>query len=274
MKKTSLFKKITVSISGIFLLLYVVIFIFFATGGQEQMLFPARTIAIEQELNFALEHEELFVETPDGEKLNGVLFSAETPKGIVLHFHANIENILDMEAVAKPFIENNYSFITMDYRTYGKSTGELSEKNLFADASLFMSLLEDRGWSQSDIILYGRSVGTGIATNLASKTNPRGLILHSPYISMELLMSENMPFLPMSMIFRYPLHSAEYMAKVSCPVIILHGDLDELVPIAHAKTLSEVRGELVVIEGGDHENLRDFPGFQAEINEFLETIKL
>lgn len=272
MKKNARIKKIALYTGAIILLLYVGLSVFFYQA-QESLLFPARTIPLETELNFTLDHEELFVETPDGETLNGVLFTAEEPKGVILHFHANVENILDMESVAKPFIENKYSFITMDYRTYGKSTGELSEANLFADAALFMQFLESRGWSQSDIILYGRSVGTGISTQLASKTNPRGLILHSPYSSMELLMSGNMPFLPMSLIFKYPLHSAEYMKNVKCPVIILTGELDEVVPLSHAQTLAGIKGKLVVFKDGDHDNLREFPKFHAEIEDFLASIK-
>lgn len=261
-------KAMVISISVI-TILYVAFCILFYTS-QENFLFPAKKIADDYKIDSSLNFEELTLKVSDEVQLSGILFNANQPKGIVLHFHGNEQNILDMESLAKPFVDMGYSFVSMDYRTYGKSTGTLSEENLFLDAKLFLELLEKRGWKQSDIILMGHSIGTGIATQLASISNTKALILYAPYYTFKDLISEKMPILPIGMLIKYPLNSAKYMESVNCPVLILHGTLDELVPINHAKKLSKINGKLISIENGEHENLTEFDEFWMGISQFLK----
>ena len=261
-------KVMVISISVISILYITFCILFYA--NQDKFLFPAKKIESDYKINFSLNFEELTLKVSDDVQLSGILFNANQPKGIVLHFHGNEQNVLDMESLAKPFVDMGYSFVAMDYRTYGKSTGELSEKNLFSDAKLFLELLEKRGWTQSDIILMGHSIGTGIATQLASISSTKALILYAPYYTFKDLISEKMPILPIGLLLKYPLNSAKYMKSVNCPVLILHGTLDELVPINHAKKLSEINGKLISIENGKHENLTGFDEFWMEISRFLE----
>lgn len=271
MKTIRLKKVIAISLATLFFLYLVLCLTFHLT--QEQFLFPAKKIAAEAKLKYQLNYEELTLKVSKDVQLSGVMFKADKPKGVVLHFHGNYQNILDMETLAKPFIAMDYSFVTMDYRTYGKSTGELSEEKLFSDAALFLQLLEKKGWKQSDIILMGHSIGTGIATQLASVTKPKGLILYAPYYTFKELISETIPFLPVGLLLKYSLNSAQYMKSVNCPVLILHGNLDELVPVNHAKRLSEIKGKFVLIEEGKHENLTDFDKFWIEIKNFMGKIQ-
>ena len=116
----------------------------------------------------------------------------------------------------------------------------------------------------------GHSIGTGIATQLASISNTKALILYAPYYTFKDLISEKMPILPIGMLIKYPLNSAKYMESVNCPVLILHGTLDELVPINHAKKLSKINGKLISIKNGEHENLTEFDEFWLEISKFLK----
>lgn len=267
MKVKRLKKVFVISFGAVFFLYLLACLTFYLT--QENFLFPAKKIASDYKINSSLNFEELTLKVSDDVQLSGIILNANQPKGIVLHFHGNEQTILDMEALAKPFVGMGYSFAAMDYRTYGKSTGELSEENLFSDAKLFLELLEKRGWKQSDIILMGHSIGTGIATQLASVSNPRALILYAPYYTFQDLISEKMPILPIGLLLKYPLNSAEYIKSVDCPVLILHGTLDELVPINHAKKLAQIKGQLISIEHGQHDNLIDFEGFWNEISKFL-----
>lgn len=238
---------------------------------QEKAIFLSRTIPVEQPLNFSIQHQELFLNTDDGAMLNGVYFYARQAKGVMLYFHGNAQNILDMQYAAKPFVDRGYDFLAMDYRSYGKSTGKLSEENLFDDAALFYDWLKNNDWQENEIILYGRSLGTGIATELASRTNPAGVLLYSPYYSMSSLVADIYPIFPARLLLKYPLESGKYMQTVTAPVLILHGDKDTLIPIEHAQELSEVRGKLVVFEGGGHNRLTRFPLFWESIDEFLDT---
>ncbi|MEO1383281.1 MAG: alpha/beta fold hydrolase, partial [Bacteroidota bacterium] len=267
-----LFQKFFLYLVAFIFLLYicVCIYLFFI---QEKSIFPARKIPINQDLGFSLPHEEIFLDTPDGARVHGVMFPVDSARGVVLHFHGNGENVLDLEQDAKEFLEIGYTFLAMDYRSYGKSTGKLSEKHLFEDALLFMQFLEKRGWKQSDIIVYGRSIGTGIATQLASVTQPRGLILYSPYYSMRSLVGELLPFLPTGLILQYPLNTAKYLKAVDCPVLILHGEKDHVIPFHNAQKLAKIKGKLVSFADGDHNNLTSYSLFWREVDGFMRSVR-
>ena len=266
------FRKYLIYVVAASLVLYSAIIMYFYSI-QERALFYARTVPMEQPLGFAIQHQELFLNAPDGAVLNAVYFYAQNPEAVVLYFHGNAQNIMDMQRAAKPFVDRGYDFLAMDYRTYGKSTGELSEENLFNDATLFLDWLREFGWSDENIIYYGRSLGTGIAIELASRSKPRGILLYSPYYSMHTLVNDIYPFLPVDLILKYPLESGTYMTSVTSPVLIIHGDKDNLIPFHHAEQLAGVRGELVVIKGGGHNGLTRRPQFWESIDKFLDEIK-
>ena len=239
---------------------------------QEQSLFPANTIPAGLVYDFKLPHEEIFIDAPDGARLNGVFFDAENSRGVVLHFHGNAENMLNMEQTARQFVQLGFSFLAVDYRSYGKSTGRLSEQNLFDDAMLIMQFLKQQGWEESQIVLYGRSIGTGVAIQLASKTNPAGVILYSPFYNMQQLVSEMFPFLPVNLLLQYPMQSDNYLKLTESPVLMLHGDNDTIIPVHHAQQLGEIRGRLVIIAGGGHNDLTRYPLFWQEVSQFLASV--
>ena len=269
--KRILKKLISFPVAGI-VLLYIGVCIYFYSI-QEMSLFPARTIPHDFIYTFETPHEELFLDSADGARINAVLFKTDEPRGVVLYFHGNATNMRHMEHVGKPFTRMGFDLLAIDYRGYGKSVGELSEQALFDDARLAMDYLVDIGWRESDIILYGRSIGSGVATQLASVSTPRALILYSPYYSMLDLVSEKVPYLPASLILKYPLDSATYMQSVSAPVLILHGDKDTLIPISHALDLAAVRGQLIRFPQGDHNNLTRFPEFWQAIEAFMDDYR-
>ncbi|MEJ2622513.1 MAG: alpha/beta hydrolase [Candidatus Thiodiazotropha sp.] len=240
--------------------------------NQDRIIFPASRLAADTRLNLTLDHQELYIDTPDGARLHGVLFKSKNPKGLILHFHGNAENMLSMQSVAEPFIHRNYNFLAMDYRSYGKSNGELSEENLFSDAALFMQHLLKSGWESSEIILYGRSIGTGIAIQLASKYNIKGLILSAPFYSLPSLAELHFPLLPVALLLKYQLDSAKYLTQVKSPVLIMHGDSDQIIPLEQAERLAKIKGKLVVLKNGRHNNLDGFDQFWAEIDAFLSIL--
>jgi alpha-beta hydrolase superfamily lysophospholipase len=250
---------------------YTAICIFYYLN-QERIIFPASGIALNTELNFTIDHQELYLDTPDGARLHGVLFKAENPKGLILHFHGNAENMRFMQTAAEPFVYRNYSFLAMDYRSYGKSSGDLSEQNLFADVALVMQHLIDSGWNSSDIILYGRSIGTGIAIQLASVFQPKGMVLYAPFYNLKSLAEFHFPLLPVDHLLDYHMESAEYLREVNCPILILHGDADRIIPLKQAKRLATIKGRLVVLKNGRHNNLDGLDRFWQEIETFLAKI--
>ena len=154
------------------------------------------------QFDFQDQFEELFLEAQDGAVINALHFKAEAPKGVILYFHGNAGDLSRWGNITSYFVEKRYDVLVMDYRTYGKSTGELSEKALYDDALMCYSHLL-KTYDENDIIIYGRSLGTGMATYMASVKNPKQLILETPYYSLVDIAKRRFPILPVSLFMKY-----------------------------------------------------------------------
>lgn len=209
--------------------------------------------------------------TAGNRNINLVKFFSDTPrKGIVLYFHGNRQNIERYAPYAPYFTRNGYDVWMMDYPGYGKSTGKLSEENLYADALLLynMAVQETVG---SSIVLYGKSLGTGIAAQLASIKEARRLILETPYFSMSSLFSHYAPFYPN--LNKYKLPTYAYLSKANMPVTILHGTADKVIPYTQAVKLNRLLPKevtLVTFKWGTHNNLPSFPLYHHVIDSLLK----
>jgi len=146
---------------------------------QEKMIFLPTKLPQDYRYSFRHDFEEINLKTDDGFVLNSIHFKQLKPKGLILYFHGNAGDLSRWGNITSFFADKNYDVLVMDYRTYGKSTGKLSEDALHNDAQLFYEYALER-YDESDIILYGRSLGTGIATKLAANNNPDRLILETP----------------------------------------------------------------------------------------------
>lgn len=161
-------KKMIITIIGIFLVLYVTVcsLMYF-----KQELFLFLPDKLPQDFEFSYPNAtEVFLPIENNQHIHGLYFTADQKaKGVVLYFHGNAGALDKWGLVADNFAPLGYDVLIMDYRTYGKSQGKLSEQNLFNDAQLAYNYLR-KNFGARDIVIYGRSIGTGIATHLASKT--------------------------------------------------------------------------------------------------------
>jgi pimeloyl-ACP methyl ester carboxylesterase len=151
----------------------------------------------------------------------------------------------------------------MDYRGFGKSRGKRSQEKLFSDAQYLYLWLRDH-YNEKDIIVYGRSFGTGIAARVTSWNKPRILILDSPYFSFLYNAKRYAFILPLKWLLRYDLRTDQYLKTITCPVHIIHGNKDRLISYSQSEKLKALypdKIELHTIEGGRHNNLPDFPIF-------------
>ncbi|WP_231562647.1 alpha/beta hydrolase [Muricauda sp. MAR_2010_75] len=221
---------------------------------------------------FNAEFEELFLSAPDGARLNALKFYAENPKGLILYFHGNAGDLSRWGRIVVPFTDLGYDVLIMDYRTYGKSTGKLSEKALYADAQLFYDRALEK-YAAQDIIIYGRSLGASIATHLASNNNPKKLILETPFYSLQETAQERFPFLPTKQLLKYKMPSFKFIQKVSRPIRIFHGTKDNVVSYESGKKLFESilhdHKKMYTIEDGGHNNLSDFETYWEGIRKEL-----
>ena len=129
----------------------------------------------------------------DGGTINSVLFRVPNSRGLIYYFKGNSKSIKGWAKFAKDFLGNGYDFFIMDYRGFGKSRGKRSETKLYNDAQHIYKWLTDR-YPENKIVIYGRSLGSGIATRVASWNKPRMLILDSPYFSFYTKTSNVGPF--------------------------------------------------------------------------------
>ncbi|MEL7530653.1 MAG: alpha/beta fold hydrolase, partial [Bacteroidota bacterium] len=199
-------------------------------------------------------------------------FEVPNSRGVVYYLKGNSRSIKGWGKFAKDFLGNGFDFFMMDYRGFGKSRGKRTEKSLFNDAQhLYRWLLSE--YPEEKIVIYGRSLGSGIATRVASWNHPRMLILDSPYFSFIHHIKRFGGFMPLNLLNKYPIRTDQFLKAMRCPVKIIHGNHDRLIPISHSHQLLAERPEIVdltIVEGGGHNNLPDFPEYYEFLYDTLQ----
>lgn len=245
----------------------------FAYFFQERLIFFPSKMPKNHVYDFCQPYEEFNLKAEDGAILNAVHIKQEKPKGIILYFHGNSGNISHLIHVANMFSRKGYESILVDYRTYGKSTGELSENALYSDAQLFYNYAKEL-YAEDQIIVYGRSFGTGIASYLASENTPKKIVLESPFYSAVNLGKHRFPFLAVNWLSNFRFPSNEYLKNVNCEIHIFHGTEDVVIPFESAKRLFEsIKGKnkyLYAVENAGHNYLQDFQTFKDGMQRALD----
>ncbi|MCW3118568.1 MAG: alpha/beta fold hydrolase, partial [Chitinophagaceae bacterium] len=187
-----------------------------------------------------------------------VLFTSTdtVTRGIVLYFHGNMKNISRYAEYAPYFTKNGYEVLMVDYPGFGKSTGEFNEKNLYEFAAQAYKFAQSRFPSDS-IIIYGKSIGTGLAARVAYSRSCKRLILETPYYSIPSLANRYFFMYPVDWLIHYKMPIWTYLQKVYAPVTIFHGTEDEIIPYRNAVRLKgylKPGDEFVTIKNGGHNN--------------------
>jgi len=240
---------------------------------QEKFLFHPEPLPQDHTFKFDQPFKEVYLPVNAGKDLSIVQFTVPDSlrKGVVLYFHGNKGNIERYAPKAVYFTRNNYEVWMVDYPGFGKSTGELTESILYEDA-LTMYNMAKAVVSEDSIILYGKSLGSGIAAQLASIRESKRLILEAPYYSIDALAARFAFIFPVKWMMNYHFPTCKYFEKVKEPVTIIHGTEDNTIPYRHAKRLMKVAPagtELITIGGGHHNDLAEFPLFGQKIDSLL-----
>ncbi|MCB0659082.1 MAG: alpha/beta fold hydrolase [Saprospiraceae bacterium] len=214
--------------------------------------------------------EEIKFTMEDGGTVNGVHFRMPNALGVVFYLKGNSRSIKGWGKFAKDFLGKGFDFFMIDYRGFGKSRGKRSENILYSDSQYLYKWLAKQ-YPEDKIILYGRSYGSGIAARIASWNNPKMLILDSPYYSFWHLTRRYGFWLPLRWVLRYKIRTDRFMGKVECPVFIIHGTRDRLIPFAMSE---RIKAEfpaihLIPIPGGRHNNLPAFPAYHEVLYALL-----
>ena len=256
-------------IIGLLTIIYLVLYAI-AYYTQEYFLFHPEKLELDFKYEFEYPFYEIYLDTEDGATINGLHFKLPKSKGVIFYFKGNTRSIKGWGKFARDFLSKGYDFFVIDYRGFGKSTGKRSEENFHKDSQTAYNYLK-RFYGEKEIIIYGRSIGSGFATNLAAKNSPKKLILDSPYYSMYHLVKMYVPILPVASILKYQIRTDQYIQNVRCPIFVIHGSNDKLIPFRHALKLSKLnhRAHLINIPDGGHNNLPDFARYHHVIYEIL-----
>ncbi|MEQ8302091.1 MAG: alpha/beta hydrolase [Cyclobacteriaceae bacterium] len=240
---------------------------------QDKIIFLGEPLPENYNYEFNIPVEELNIEMSDGALINTLRFRVDSSKGLIVYYHGNAGNLARWGFVAEDFVKLGYDVAIIDYRQYGKSTGLRTASNVLADAEEVYQYFADKV-SEDSIIVYGRSIGTGMASHVAARNKPRMLILETPYYSLNSLAQSLMPFFPVKLALKYKLDNGKNLTKVQCPVYIFHGTDDEVVSFEQGRKLFEnadkSKTTFFSIEGGQHNNLSDFEMYHKYLESVLE----
>ena len=241
---------------------------------QDYFLFKPEILPKDYEFAYGnQETEEYNMTTRDGAVINGLRFKSKEPKGVVLYLKGNSKSIKGWGKFAVDFTRHNYDVFMLDYRGFGKSTGRRSQKAIKRDLQLVYDRLKEIV-PEHKIILYGRSLGSGFATKLASMNHPKMLILDAPYYSLTKVTKRYMPFMPLSILLKYPLPTYKWLKYVECPIHIIHGTDDKLIPYNTSVKLSQIKPDLTrlyTVIGGGHKNMNSFESYHTMLDEIMKS---
>ena len=241
---------------------------------QEKILFHPVALSQSSVFKFNEPFKEFNIDLDASAHFNIIAFTVpdSLKKGVVLYFHGNKENVNHYAKFAKNFTKNGYEVWMPDYPKFGKSTGELTEAILYEEALQTYKRARVE-YANTKIIIYGESIGTGIAAQLANVRDCKQLILETPYFSIASMINHYTWILPLNRLLKFKLPTNEYLSKVIAPITIFHGSNDGLIPLSNAlKLRSSLKktDEFVVIEKGTHHNLNEFALMQTKLDSLLK----
>lgn len=258
-------------VAGIYVFLSTVFYF-----GQDYFFFRPEILPRNFEYRYPFPFEEVDFEMEDGGQINGVHFKVPNAKGVVYYLKGNSKSIKGWGKFARDFVSKGYDFFMVDYRGFGKSLGKRTESTLYNDAQVIYKYLKDT-YGEERIIIYGRSMGSGIAARIASWNHPQMLILDSPYYSFLDQVKRYGFWLPLAWLLKYKIRTDQFMRKIQSPVYILHGKKDRLIPFKQSEQLARENPDkiyLIPIAEAHHNNLPSFPEYHEWVYDILNDIDL
>ncbi|MEO8751397.1 MAG: alpha/beta fold hydrolase [Casimicrobiaceae bacterium] len=241
--------------------------------AQERLIFPATRLAADHQFHFDQRFAEVRIPVP-GATLDALHFTQENPRGLVFFLHGNAGNLQTWTTGIDFYRRVNFDLFIVDYRGYGKSTGHIdSEAQLHADVRAAWDAIAP-AYRGKPIVIYGRSLGTGLATALARDVAPQLLVLVSPYTSLADAALRAYPVAP-SFLLKYPLRTDRIIGDIKSPVLLMHGSRDALIPPSDSEKLRAlVRApvEMLTVEGAGHGDIQRFPAYVEQLAQRLTAL--
>ena len=233
---------------------------------QEKLLFAPDVLPADYRLAKAADIHEVRIDVP-GAKLSALHLQLPNPKGVVFFLHGNGGSLENWFVNPEYYRQANFDLFMFDYRGYGKSTGHIeSEAQLRADVRAVWASVAPQ-YAGKKVVVYGRSLGTGLAAGLsvemangqASGHAPDLTVLVSPYTSMAALAADHYSWVP-QILLRYPMRTDQIVGQIRNPLLLIHGSQDPLIAPRHSDALKALmpQATLSVIAGAAHNDLQTF----------------
>ena len=231
---------------------------------------PTRNIeASPDDIN--LSYENIYLSTKDQVKIHAWYIPGNTNNKTILFMHGNAGNISHRLETIQIYHQLGFNFLIFDYRGFGNSSGSPSEKGTYLDAKAAWDyLINEKNTEPEDIIIVGRSLGGGVASEMAKHSKPAMLVLESTFISMQKISQEHYPFMPTNLIVKHRYDTINKLSDIECPVVVIHSKDDEVVPFSHGKLLYKSANKpksFIELRGG-HGN-----GFMLSKMDYISGLK-
>ena len=221
-------KYLYLTISSIIIVYFLIIlFVYFY---QRNLLYhPSENNSLNDKISF--NYKEIFIETDENIELKSWFIEKDLKKfKTILFFHGNAGNLFNRVYKLNELNKLDLNILIISWRGFSGNEGKPTEKNLYRDAEEAVKWLNLQGLDNKNIILYGESLGTGIAIELASKNNFGGIILESPFTSMADAAKIYYPYLPVNLLLKDRYDTKSKIRDIETPILIMHGQKDSIVP--------------------------------------------
>lgn len=240
---------------------------------QDKFIFHPEKLPSNFRFVFQRHFHEIKLKIDENHLVDGLLFKSDGQKGVVFYFKGNTRSIKGWSKFTNDFLNKGYDVFIIDYPGFGKSLGKKTIDEICNGAIHAYHWLSNH-YPENKIIIYGRSFGAGIAAFIAGKFNPSLLVLESPYYSFQRLVQYYTKILPVKWFLRHRIPLNQYLRNVQCPIFIIHGTKDWVIPFRHSvKLLKEYPGKISLypVKGAKHNNLSSFNFYHQALNEIFSN---
>ena len=191
-----------------------------------------------------VEVEKVKILTSDNINLLGWFHKKDLNKfKTIIYFHGNAGNLENRIHKLNHFKNMDVNFLIIAWRGFSGNKGKPSEKGLYTDANSAILWLKKMGLTEKDIILYGESLGTGVATEIAQNNDYAGLVLETPFTSMVEAAKNFYPYIPVSLLLKDKYDNQNKIKNINTPLLVMHGEIDQIVPFWMGKKIYEIANE-------------------------------
>jgi fermentation-respiration switch protein FrsA (DUF1100 family) len=240
---------------------------------QGRLLYPASTLRTSAAQARLAGIEDVEIRTEDGETIVGWWKPPEPGRALILYFHGNGGSLLNRRDRVRLLTRDGRGLLMVSYRGYSGSTGSPSEEGLRQDARAALAWLNS--YDSKRIVLYGESLGTGVAVRLATEAPVGGVILDSPYTSTADVARSAFWYMPITLLMRDQYRSIDRIGRLHAPLLVMHGEADSVIPIALSRALFAAANEpkrFVALPGVDHVAVLEAGGLEP-VRRFLDEIE-